>query len=101
MLKTGLFEGGQTVMFDIIPIQICKEFLEPFVHNLMIGPAVFEFVEEDGPPLSGFVLEGGEDGAVEVAFDGFAVAGVEIAGPVVWGTLGAHVVACSVCLYLY
>ena len=42
----------------------------------MIGPTVFEFVEEDGPPLSGFVLEGGEDGVVEVGFDGFAVTGV-------------------------
>jgi hypothetical protein len=28
-------------------------------------------------------------------FDGFAVALVEIAGPVVGGSLGAHVVACS------
>ena len=62
---------------------------------------MFEFVEEDGSPLPRFVLEGGEDGVAEVRFDGFAVAGVEIAGPVVGGTLGAHVVACSVCLYWY
>lgn len=83
-------------MLDIIPIEICKELLEPLVHNLMIGPAMFEFVEEDGPPLSGFVLEGGEDGVAEVLFDGSAVALVEVAGPVVGGALGAHVVACSV-----
>jgi len=57
---------------------------------------MFELVEEDGPPLSGFVSEGGEDGVVEVLFDGFAVALVEVAGPVVGGALGAHVVACSV-----
>jgi len=75
-------------MLDIIPIEICKELLEPLVHNLMIGPAMFEFVEEDGPPLSGFVLEGGEDGVAEVLFDGSAVALVEVAGPVVGGALG-------------
>jgi hypothetical protein len=83
-------------MLDIIPIEICEELLEPLIHNLVIGPAVFEFLEEDGPPLSGFVLEGGEDGVAEVLFDGFAVALVEISGPVVGGALGAHVVACSV-----
>lgn len=42
-----------------------------------------------------FVVECGEDGVAEVLFDGFAVALVEIAGPVVGGSLGAHVVACS------
>jgi hypothetical protein len=83
-------------MLNIIPIEIRKELLEPLVHDLMIGPAMFELVEEDGPPLSGFVSEGGEDGVVEVLFDGFAVALVEVAGPVVGGALGAHVVACSV-----
>mmetsp|Transcript_32370 Transcript_32370/g.65879 ORF Transcript_32370/g.65879 Transcript_32370/m.65879 type:complete len:93 (+) Transcript_32370:3170-3448(+) len=83
-------------MLDIIPIEIRKELLEPLVHDLMIGPAMLELVEEDGPPLSGFVSEGGEDGVVEVLFDGFAVALVEVAGPVVGGALGAHVVACCV-----
>ena len=62
------------MMLDIIPIEICKELLEPLVHNLMIGPAVFELVEEDGPPLSGFVLEGGEDGVGQILLDRFAVA---------------------------
>ena len=45
--------------------------------------------------MAGFVAEGGEDGVAEVLFDGFAVALVEVAGPVVGGALGAHVVACS------
>ena len=83
-------------MLDIISVEICKELLEPLVHNLMIVPAMFEFVEEDGPPLSGFVSEGGEDGVAEILFDGFTVAVVQIARPVVGGALGAHVVACSV-----
>lgn len=45
--------------------------------------------------MAGFVAEGGEDGVAEVLFDGFAVAVIEVAGPVVGGALGAHVVACS------
>lgn len=84
------------MMLDIIPIEICEELLEPFVHNLVIGPTMFELVEEDGSPLSGFVSEGGEDGVAEVLFDGFTVALVQITRPVVGGALGAHVVACSV-----
>ena len=57
---------------------------------------MLELVEEDGPPLSGFVSEGGEDGVAEVLLDGFTVALVQITRPVVGGALGAHVVACSV-----
>lgn len=56
---------------------------------------MFEFVEEDGSSLTGFVLEGGEDSVAEVLFDGFAVALVQVTGPVVRGALGAHIVACS------
>jgi len=80
-------------MLDIIPVQIGEELLHPLIHNLVIGPAVFEFVEKDGSALSGFVFEGGEYGGAEVLFDGFAVALVEVSGPVVGGSLVAHVVA--------
>ena len=83
------------MMLDVIPIQIGEELFEPLIHNLMVEPTMFEFVEEDGPALSGFVLKSGEDGVAQVLLDGFAVALVEVAGPVVGGALGAHVVACS------
>lgn len=83
------------MMLDIIPVQIGEELFQPLIHNLVIGPAVFEFVEKDGSALSGFVFEGGEYGGAEVLFDGFAVALVEVSGPVVGGSLVAHVVASS------
>ena len=82
-------------MPDVIPVEIGEELFEPIVHNLVIGPTVLEFVEEDGSPLAGLVLECGQDGLAEVVLDGFAVALVEVAGPVVGGELGAHVVAYS------
>ena len=82
-------------MLDVIPIEVGEKLFEPLVHNLMIEPTVLEFVEEDGAPLAGFVAKGRKDGVAEVLFDGFAVALVEVAGPVVGRSLGAHVVACS------
>ena len=70
-------------MFHIIPVEVCENFLEPLVHNLVIAPTVLEFAEEYRPTLSRLVVKGGEDGVAEVGFDSFAVANIEISGPVV------------------
>lgn len=62
MLKAGLLQRGQTVMLDVIPIQISEKFLEPLVHNLVIAPPMLELVEEDRSSLSCLVLKCGEVG---------------------------------------
>lgn len=82
-------------MLHVVTIEVSEEFFEPLIHDLVVGPAVFELVQENRPPLPGLVIEGREDGILKILLDGFAVTLVQIAGPVVGRSLGAHIVACS------
>ena len=78
MLESGLVEGGEAVMLDVVPVEVGEEFLEPLVHDLVVGPAVLQLGEEDGPALADLVLQGRTDGLDQVVLDGFPVTLVEI-----------------------
>eukprot|EP00579_Thalassiosira_antarctica_P016153 CAMPEP_0201936518 /NCGR_PEP_ID=MMETSP0903-20130614/37654_1 /ASSEMBLY_ACC=CAM_ASM_000552 /TAXON_ID=420261 /ORGANISM="Thalassiosira antarctica, Strain CCMP982" /LENGTH=152 /DNA_ID=CAMNT_0048477225 /DNA_START=372 /DNA_END=829 /DNA_ORIENTATION=+ len=69
-LQPCFLQGGERMLLDIVSIKIAKDFPQPLIHSLMIGPAIPQFIEEGLPPLTGFVLEGGENGAVEILLDG-------------------------------
>ena len=71
------------MLLDMVSIKIAKDFPQPLIHSLMIRPAMLQLIEEGLPPLTGFFLEGGENGTVEILLDGYSMALVELDTPVV------------------
>mmetsp|Transcript_26225 Transcript_26225/g.61484 ORF Transcript_26225/g.61484 Transcript_26225/m.61484 type:complete len:354 (-) Transcript_26225:261-1322(-) len=99
--QTGLGEGREAVVFDVVSIEIGEEFFEPLVHDLVILPSVLDFCQQNGSAGPHFVVEGREDVVLEVCLDGLAVSLVEFTGPIVGRALCAHIVACGVDLNIF
>ena len=92
--QSGLCQGWETVMFDIIPVQICEEFFQPFVHNLMIDPPMMQFGQEQGRTI--LIPQRRYNVGRQVPFNGFPMALVQFSRPIVRRSLRAHVVTCPV-----
>ena len=70
-------------MLNVVAIKISKKFLEPFVHDLMVGPPMIELCEKNGTSLPCLVAQGGKNVRCEVALDSFSVPLVELTRPIV------------------
>lgn len=93
--ETGLTQGWETMVFDIVAIKVGEKLLEPFVHNLMICPSMVEFRQEDCATLSRLVAQGRQHICCQIAFDGLSMTLIEFTRPVVRRSLRAHVIASS------
>ena len=81
------------MVFDVVSVQVGKEFLEPFVHDLMVRPAMLKFCQQDGSSLDGLISERREHMRSQVVFDRLPVSLIQLTRPVVRRSLGAHIIA--------
>ena len=93
--QPSFFQRGARMVFHVVTIQIREESLQPFVHDLVIFPSFLQFREENAPALARFGLEGGQGVLIQIVINRFTVALVQLTRPIVWRSLGTHIVACS------
>lgn len=80
-------------MFDVVSIEVDKEFFQPLVHDLVVGPSDTKFPQENRPTLTSLFAKGSEYRARQVVFNRLPVSLVEFTRPIVRRSLGAHIIA--------
>ena len=81
--ESCLTESWKAMMLNVVTIEVCEEFLQPLIHDLMIGPSMIEFGKENGSPLPCFVSQRGKYICCQIVLDCLSVSLIQLSRPVV------------------
>ena len=85
-------------MLHMVSIEVCEKLLHPLVHGLVCTMKVDNLLQNVD---SLFRIDRGQGKVFKVLLDRTSMEIVEFHGVIVWGALGAHVVARGVRLHIF